>query len=288
MTQEREEATVAYQYTRIDGQRVEVHVAAAYARLKADFEKAFPGLTLLITSGTRTAAEQKKLRDAYLAGKGGLAAPVGRSNHEETGPRGPRALDIRDSGSDPGVTRFGTVRAKWLRANAASHGFDPAGYWFSQVEPWHYEFTGKVGGPAPAGSGGTPAETGDEFMAKIDDLWQRLLPGEKNVKTAGDVYLLFVDVVQRVRTAVADTTKAVWDQPVRRDGKNVSALQELADAKTLGMQNGAKLDELLKRPAASVSLTDAQVDTLAAKVGEKVALAVAPAVLDAMSARLKA
>jgi hypothetical protein len=142
-----------------------VNVAAAYRNLKAAFEKAFPGLTLLITSGTRTPAEQKKLRDAYLAGKGGLAAPVGRSNHEASGPRGPRALDIRDSGNDPGVTRFGTVRAKWLRAHAASHGFDPAGYWFSQVEPWHYEFTGKVGVPAPSTAGGAsspakpPAQT---------------------------------------------------------------------------------------------------------------------------------
>jgi hypothetical protein len=282
MTQEREEPTVSYQYVRIDGQRVEVHVAAAYLRLKADFEKAFPGVTLLITSGTRTAAEQKKLRDAYLAGKGGLAAPVGRSNHEETGPRGPRALDIRDSGRDPGVTRFGTVRAKWLRKNAASHGFDPAGYWFSQVEPWHYEFTGKVGGsaPTPAGNGGTPVETGDEFMAKIDDLWQRWQPGESGVKSAGDLYLLFAEMVKNVRTAATDAAKATWATTVNRDGGKVSALQELADAKTLGMQNSKKLDELLKRPVAS--LTDAQLDALA----DKVALSIAPAVLDQMSKRL--
>jgi hypothetical protein len=124
-------------------------------------------------------------------------------------------------------------------------------------------------------------------MAKIDDLWQRWQPGEAGVKTAGDLYGYFAEMLTKVRTAVADTTKAVWDQPVRRDGKNVSALQELADAKTLGMQNGAKLDELLKRPAASVSLTDAQIVKLADEVGQKVALSIAPAVLDAMAKRLE-
>src|SRR5690606_28255226 len=131
------------------------------------FEKEF-GLDLLVTSGTRTAAEQKKLRDAHLAGRGGLAAPVGFSNHEENGPRRPRALDVRDSGWDAGVTRAGSVRAKWLRANASRFGFNPAGYGFSQVEPWHIEFTGTVGKyAAPASTpnktpAGVPSTTSEE------------------------------------------------------------------------------------------------------------------------------
>lgn len=133
-------------------------------------------------------------------------------------------------------------------------------------------------------SGGNATE-GDEFMAKIDDLWQEWLPGEAGKKTAGAAYLLFVEILTTVRTLVAGTAKAVWATTVARDGKKISALQELADAKTLGMNANVKLDELLKRPA--VALTDAQVDQLAAKVGEKVALSIAPAVLDAMSARLK-
>jgi len=144
-----------------------------------------------------------------------------------------------------------------------------------------------VGQGAPAGTGGSVVETGDEFMAKIDDLWQRWQPGEAGVKTAGDLYLLFADMLQKVRTAAAESAKAVWATTVRRDGKDVSALQELADAKTLSYQAVAKLDELLKRPTASVSLTDAQVDQLADKVGQKVALSIAPAVLDAMAGRLK-
>lgn len=166
---------MAYSYVRIDGQRVEVSVAEAFGRMREAFETEF-GLDLLVTSGTRTAIEQKRLRDAYLAGVGGLAAPVGRSNHEEGGPRGPRALDLRDSGRTAGVTRSGSARAKWLRANAPRFGFDPAGYRFSQVEPWHYEFTGKIGvppvapKPSTSGSSGAPiTETSreDEMIVNI-------------------------------------------------------------------------------------------------------------------------
>ena len=140
-------STVGYMYETIDGQRVERNVAAAFRKLAAAFKAKF-GLTLHVTSGTRTRAEQQALYDAYRSGRGNLAAPPGQSNHEETGPRGPRALDVRDSGGDPGVTRAGTVRANWLRQNAPAYGFDPAGYRFSRVEPWHIEFTGAIGGGA--------------------------------------------------------------------------------------------------------------------------------------------
>lgn len=162
---------VAYQYERIDGQRVEKNVAAAYRKLEAAFKAKF-GLDLLVTSGTRTAAEQRKLRNDYLAGRGGLAAPVGRSNHEEGGPRGPRALDVRDSGRDAGVTRAGSTRAKWLRANASKYGFNPAGYGFSQVEPWHIEFTGTVGKYAAPASNPKPASKPSTkyHTATVDDL----------------------------------------------------------------------------------------------------------------------
>lgn len=123
-------------------------------------------------------------------------------------------------------------------------------------------------------------------MAKIDDLWQRWQPGQAGVKTAGDLYLLFAEMVTTVRTLAADTAKAVWATPISRGKDKIPALQELADAKTLSIQANAKLDELLKRPATSVTLTDVQVDQLAEKVGEKVALQLAPAILDQMSKRL--
>lgn len=146
---------MSFTYTQIDGERVETSVARAFESLKAEFRRVW-GLELLVSSGTRTRAEQQRLYDLYRAGKGNLAAVPGTSNHEEYGPRGPRALDVRDSGGDPGVTRYGTARANWLRANAPRFGFDPAGYGFSQTEPWHIEYTGALGqgssGSNPDGS----------------------------------------------------------------------------------------------------------------------------------------
>lgn len=151
---------MAYTYSTIDGQRVEVTVAAAFRKLAAAFKKKF-GLTLHVTSGTRTRAEQQRLYDGWIARRPGfnLAAKPGQSNHEESGPRGPRALDLRDSGRDNGVTVIGTKRSNWLVENAPAHGFTNAGHYFSPREGWHYEYTGNIGGgvaPAPAKSSTTP------------------------------------------------------------------------------------------------------------------------------------
>ena len=143
---------MAYTYTSRNGERVEVAVASAFDAMAAEFKRVF-GVDLIVTSGTRTRAEQQRLYDLYRAGKGNLAAPPGSSNHEENGPRGPRALDLRDSGRDRGVTYSGTTRSNWLRNNCGRWGFVAAGFKFSQVEPWHYEFNGTLGQSAPAPSG---------------------------------------------------------------------------------------------------------------------------------------
>lgn len=145
---------MGYEYTTVDGSRVEVHVATAFATLRGAFRARF-GLELGVTDGTRTRGEQEALYQAYLNG-GTLAAYPGYSNHEEDGPRGPRALDVHDSGADAGVTRYDNDRSNWLRQNAPDYGFDPAGYGFSQVEPWHIEYTGSLDGPVP-GKDSTPA-----------------------------------------------------------------------------------------------------------------------------------
>lgn len=152
---------MGYTYTTIDGSRVEVHVAAAFGSLRAAFRAQW-GLDLLVTDGTRTRAEQEALYRAYLAG-GTLAAAPGYSNHEEDGTRGPRALDVHDSGADAGVVTYGTPRANWLRIHAPEHGFDPAGCGFSQTEPWHIEYVGALDGPVPSKDmAETPAPTPSE------------------------------------------------------------------------------------------------------------------------------
>lgn len=154
-------------------------------------------------------------------------------------------------------------------------------------ENHHFEYLRardkNYGNPSPAGG----SDQGDEFMAKIDDIWEQWLPGKTGVKAAGAAYLLFVEIVTKVRALGATAAKAVWATPVNRGGKNVSALQEVADAKTQGITANQKLDQLLARPATSVELTDAQLDRMAAKVGEKVALTLAPSILDLMAKRLQ-
>jgi len=155
---------VAYSYVKINGQRVEKNVAAAFEKMRAAFKEKF-GLDLIVSSGTRTRAEQQRLYDGWVKRLPGynLAAPPGRSNHEESGPRGPRALDLRDSGKDYGVTRIGTVRSNWLAANAPRFGFTPAGHFFNPREGWHYEYTGQLAGGAPAPVPATPGKKHNPF-----------------------------------------------------------------------------------------------------------------------------
>ncbi|WDS52046.1 endolysin [Microbacterium phage Caron] len=138
---------MGYKYETINGQRVEVTVAANFKRLRAEFKRVF-GLDLLVTSGTRTRAEQERLYHGWINRLPGfnLAAKPGSSNHEESGPRGPRALDLRDSGKDAGVTVIGSKRSNWLAANAPRFGFKNAGHYFSPREGWHYEYTGSLNG----------------------------------------------------------------------------------------------------------------------------------------------
>ena len=137
-------------------------------------------------------------------------------------------------------------------------------------------------------------------MEEVKELWQRWLPGKGGVKHAGDLYLVFADAVAKIKSIATNVTtakiaSAVWSTRVKRGtGAGIEALQELADAKTQGITaNGKldalskKLDELLKRPTSSVALTDAQVAQMADKIGQAVALAIAPQVLDLMAERLK-
>lgn len=162
---------MAFTYTYIDGQRVETAVARAFGAMAAEFQRVF-GLTLHVRSGTRTRAEQQVLYNTYLKYGKPLAAKPGSSNHEEFGPTGPRALDLYDSGQDDGVTVAGSTRAKWLRANASRWGFDPAGYTFSQVEPWHYEYTGALdnGAISPDGKLNVDGEWGAATTSKLQSV----------------------------------------------------------------------------------------------------------------------
>lgn len=142
---------MAYSFTIIDGQRVEVNVAAAFRRMAADFERD-TGCSLHVRDGSRTREEQQKEWDDYVAR--GFAPPtvarVGESNHEIDGPNGPRSLDLYDSGDDPGVTQFGTARDGWMQRNAGNYGFENEGNDFG--EAWHKTYRGDIGGGTDPGT----------------------------------------------------------------------------------------------------------------------------------------
>ena len=129
-----------YQYEIIDGQRVERNVAAQYRLWAAAFKKE-TGLDLFVSSGVRTAAEQEAGYERYLRGESGgvkWAKPT-ESSHCEIGPSGPRALDIRDSGKDAGVTVKGTARWNTAVRLGAAYGFTWGGWGVPDSEGWHFE-----------------------------------------------------------------------------------------------------------------------------------------------------
>lgn len=182
-------------YTTINGQRVEVNAATAFGQMAAEFKRVH-GVDLLVTSGTRTKAEQtaiflaryvtaggvrgRKVYDTrwwngqlwYRVSSAGTVAVPGTSNHEETGPVGASALDVRDSGRDAGVTRAGTARSNWLRDNASRWGFVANGLGFG--EPWHIEYRGGASaGPASGGAAGFSQTVANE------QAWMNASRGEK-------------------------------------------------------------------------------------------------------------
>ncbi|GAA3760435.1 hypothetical protein GCM10022240_11370 [Microbacterium kribbense] len=131
---------VNYRYEFIDRQRVERNVAARFVKWRADFT-AETGLSLSISSGVRTAREQRSGYLRYLAGQSGGVkwAKPSESSHCEVGPSGPRALDIRDSGADAGVTVKGSTRWQIAVRLGGKHGFTWGGWGVPDYEGWHFE-----------------------------------------------------------------------------------------------------------------------------------------------------
>jgi len=175
---------MAYNYTYIDNERVETAVARAYQAFEAEFRRVF-GLDLVISSGTRTRAEQQILWDRWQNGTGNLAAYPGTSNHEEYGPRGPRALDLRDSGNDSGITAVYSHRSIWARDNCGRFGFTNAGYWFSPQEGWHFEYEWELDNGAIAGDGSlnVDGEWGAATTSKLQSVLGITVDGELGPQT---------------------------------------------------------------------------------------------------------
>lgn len=90
------------------------------------------GTPLVVNSGGRSREEQARAYQAYLEGRGNLAAPPGHSVHESG-----RAADFGGA-----ILNAGSAQHIWLQQNAARFGWTWTGKNFSQFEPWHWEYTG--------------------------------------------------------------------------------------------------------------------------------------------------
>lgn len=176
-----DETVAAGQIVRAQNSLIPIGTYNAYLKLAAAFKKA-TGCDLLITDAYRTYAQQKSLYDRWKAGT--FSAPSvaypGTSLHE-TG----RALDLRDSGSIPGVTVAGNVRSNWIRNNAAKYGFNPAGYGFR--EPWHVEYTGDPWRAIGKGSAESeiPSVNAGFSIAYIKDIQNHLIAKGYPVGSSG-------------------------------------------------------------------------------------------------------
>jgi hypothetical protein len=135
-----------------------------------------------ISSGFRSREEQQRLYDAYLAGKGNLAAKPGSSNHESG-----FAIDI----DYPDKDRAGA--AAWVRANAARFGLVlPV-----RGEDWHLELAGGKGKRAGAGLDkdamrfnlvdGAQQNPEDVLAARIESVMGMLTGASPSADTPADV-----------------------------------------------------------------------------------------------------
>jgi len=189
-------------------------------------------------------------------------------------------LDVLAATGNTGYVQPAPTRAQpHLGAHVHTYGLTPSGA--------RWDWTQHATAPAPAGGDGTPLE--DEMSAdaerKIDELYQALMPGKAGVRTQGPVNKMISDTLEAVRgiesPTAAEVAGAVWSTPVKRGGKNISALQELADAKTHAAE-------------AAKGITAAQVQVIADEIAKHIgstlrvdAAAIAKAVNDDAAARMK-
>lgn len=92
----------------------------------------------------------------YRIDKTGTVRQPGLSNHEIQGDVA--AVDIQDTGSDPGITAKNSERGRWLRhVFGPQYGMDPEGDSFA--EGWHHRMRGVFRTPPtkPAGGASKPA-----------------------------------------------------------------------------------------------------------------------------------
>lgn len=125
--------------------------ANAFNRMAKDFQAA-TGVPLKFVEAYRSYDMQVVLRNAYLAGKGNVAAIPGTSNH---------GWGLAFDFAYP-MTSWNTQGQAWFRANEARYGFSSA-QGVGDDEPWHKVYVGST--TTAAGGNSTPIqEAKDIFM----------------------------------------------------------------------------------------------------------------------------
>lgn len=170
-------------YVHRNGERLTPYMLQQIERFNTDFKSAF-GYEIIVSSGIRLHQEQidiflsryvtagnvngRPVYDTrvwngvryYRISSAGTVAVPGTSNHEIQG--NVAAVDLRDTGSNAGITVAGSQRANWARANAYKYDLVASGYGFG--EPWHFDVKNIWSGT----SSGIPS-TGDPWLADIQN-----------------------------------------------------------------------------------------------------------------------
>lgn len=179
------------EYVYRDGSRLTPRMAWQIDRLSAECNRLF-GCQIKVTSGIRLEKEQiaiflaryvtagnirgRRVYDTrvwngtryYRISSAGTVAVPRTSNHEIQGSTA--AVDIRDTGSDAGVTSRNSVRGRWIRSVAGMYELVAEGDGFN--EGWHFK-TLNIFGAVPGGGNTAPSakplpeepEEEDEDMA---------------------------------------------------------------------------------------------------------------------------
>lgn len=283
---------MAQTYVWQDGQRVTPLVKYRFLQMKRAFDaKRFRDslgrlVTLKITSGTRTTQEQintflaryvpvnqvngRHVYDyrwwngthyARISSAGTVAQP-GTSNHEESGPIGPRAIDIGDTGSDQGVAYANNERSNWIRSNAGRFGFNTAGYGFG--EPWHLEFSSNPWAGAP-NTGDDDVVTRNE-MNQIADIVVDKMLGYR-MHGGGDDLVPTQSLAERLRF-IARQGRVTYDavrvgEPGKRsDGALTREVKLAADRSRKAVIEGRARGKLIEAIAGKSQLTAKQVEKI--------------------------
>lgn len=192
-----------------------------------------------------------------------------------------------------GVTRLGLSGAS---GNGADH-------WPTSKVGYHVHITLWVNRPTVPTPGVTPPVDFEKYLTSGSGAGG----GEADVVTAAEAKMIAqavwatkvnrkdgpVSAIQELADAKSNTIELLSrTAPVVRGGEPVPMRQEWADSKTLGIQNKAMLETLVERPAGSApELTEEQLDAIAEKVASKIPAidyaALAKAVNDDAAARLR-